>query len=404
VWTGKVVIVAGGDGTDASGVYGQLRDGAAVNPVTGQWHRIAPAPDGFSFQSASAVWTGKEMLIWRSAEGLSAGGDERVMAYNPGADTWRELPPSGLSVRLGAAVVWTGRGLFVWGGWTRESQASRLPDGALLDPQTGTWTPVAPAPIANRATPAAAITPGGVFVWGGDGPNGEQLADGATFDPASNSWRTLPAGPMAPTNNPHAAWTGHEVFVAGQHVDVAASVVSFSSAAFDLATSTWHAVPAPPGEGDAQTVHMLEFVGWTGTDVLLVQTSTPVVGGVTNVSDDRLDGFTWTPVDSNTGRRSSTTEAKPPGATNSDQARQSCGAVPFTATASSQGAFNVTATGTDCTTALSVAGASKGRNGGAYTFADFSCPQGSPSSTTGMAFWSYRCTSGPAQVLFDEQG
>ncbi|HZQ86565.1 MAG TPA: hypothetical protein VFA83_17090 [Acidimicrobiales bacterium] len=299
VWTGKEVIIAGGYGHDASGGYGEMRDGAAVDPVSGRWHNIAAAPDGFSSQSARVVWTGNEMLVWRSAGSMAAVGDERVMAYDPRTDAWRELPASGLSARDLAAVVWTGNRLLVWGGEVGSNPPTRLGDGAMLDPETGTWTPVAPAPIKGRAAPATVIIPGGVFVWGGYGPNVEQLADGAIFDPASNSWRAVPAGPMAGTNNPLAVWTGREAFVVGQHVDLGTAVISLTAAVFNPATSAWQAVPAPPGD-DVPTFHGLEYLGWTGIDVLLVQLSSPVHDGVSNVSDDQLDGFTWRPTSTGT--------------------------------------------------------------------------------------------------------
>jgi hypothetical protein len=81
-----------------------------------------------------------------------------------------------------------------------------------------------------------------------------------------------------------------------------------------------------------------------------------------------------------------------------------CGFVAFTATASSQGAFNITATGTDCQTARSVAGAAKGHDGAPYTFRTFDCPRGKQSPPSGITVWSYRCVGGKARVTFDEQG
>ncbi|MBV9662567.1 MAG: hypothetical protein JOZ37_01280 [Actinobacteria bacterium] len=398
VWTGKEVVVVGGSGFDPSGGFGERPDGAAFDPVTGGWSAIAAAPEGFSSQSAAAVWTGKEILVWRTGGSQSAIGDELVMAYDPSTDSWRKLPPSGLSLRTEAAVAWTGKDLFVWGG--DDGTHPKLRDGALLDPATGTWTPVADPPIVSRADAAAVATPAGVFVWGGSGPNGEQLADGAIYNPPTNSWRTIPAAPMAGSNNARAAWTGHEVFVAGQHFDMATAVDSLSTGAFNPATSTWQAVP-PPRAGDPQTRHLIEYVGWTGTDVLLVQRAMPSINGVSNVADDRLDGFTWTPGAASSPSRSATTIAD---TTTAGLPTQACGTVPFTSTASSQGAFNVTAVGTDCTTALSVAGASKGHNGDAYTFNGFTCPQASQSPPTGIELWTYRCTSGVAEVDFDEQG
>jgi hypothetical protein len=81
-----------------------------------------------------------------------------------------------------------------------------------------------------------------------------------------------------------------------------------------------------------------------------------------------------------------------------------CGLVAFTATASSQGAFDITESGTDCPTARSVAGAARGHNGTPYSFGAFTCPQGTASPPSGIAYFTYRCASTTASVTFAAQG
>ena len=63
IWTGRELIVWGGSGGSAKApvLYG---DGASYDPMTNTWHMLAPSP--LSPRSyASAVWTGKELVISR---------------------------------------------------------------------------------------------------------------------------------------------------------------------------------------------------------------------------------------------------------------------------------------------------------------------------------------------------
>ena len=59
-----------------------------------------------------SFWTGTEVLVWSSADSEgSTPGFEQFLAYDPSADRWRTLPPSGLSPRGDAVVVWAGQGV-----------------------------------------------------------------------------------------------------------------------------------------------------------------------------------------------------------------------------------------------------------------------------------------------------
>ena len=103
------------------------------------------------------------------------------------------MPEPPLSDRSGAAVVWAGDRLVVWGGTAPAAAAVRL-DGATWTPEAG-WRPMAPAPT-DRG-----LAPGGFAVWTGDevllgpvGPEaGEQGVAGLlAYAPASDRWRRIP--------------------------------------------------------------------------------------------------------------------------------------------------------------------------------------------------------------------
>jgi len=102
VWTGKEVVVVGGLIIDQ---YQALSDGAAFDPATGTWRRIAnrPAPGRVLF----AVWTGTEVFTLGS-DGIALDPISTAFAYNPVTDRWRQvpLPPSHKAPH---EVFWTGQ-------------------------------------------------------------------------------------------------------------------------------------------------------------------------------------------------------------------------------------------------------------------------------------------------------
>jgi N-acetylneuraminic acid mutarotase len=127
VWTGEEMLVWGvrhAVDSDATG--------ARFDPESGRWRPLAddPLPPFRRYEgtpgSQSAVWTGTEMVVWTGALGAEttqlpdgsadavAGTAERtaVIAYDPSADRWRELPDAP-GAGYNPAFVWTGKHLIV---------------------------------------------------------------------------------------------------------------------------------------------------------------------------------------------------------------------------------------------------------------------------------------------------
>jgi N-acetylneuraminic acid mutarotase len=180
-WTGKeLVILVGGFNPDGKPWPARLARAAAYDPATGRWRRIARLPAQASaaqalLGNARAVWDGREVLLVGSV-GRRTGG----YAYNPGTNRWRRLPRADTSGRTGAAMVWTGRRLIVWGG---RGPSGEIPaHGLAYDPQTNRWSPLPPAPIFGRPGPAAVWSGRELIVWGG-GDAHPRFADGAAFRP-----------------------------------------------------------------------------------------------------------------------------------------------------------------------------------------------------------------------------
>src|SRR5439155_23735644 len=113
VWTGSELIGWGG------GCCGDaFSDGAAYNPSTNSWRKLARSPLAPS-QGPLGAWTGHELVLF--VGGISPDGKPyparlaRAAAYNPATDTWRRIQPLP-APRGGATAVWDGREVLVVGG------------------------------------------------------------------------------------------------------------------------------------------------------------------------------------------------------------------------------------------------------------------------------------------------
>src|SRR5262245_44748081 len=99
----------------------------------------AASPRGESF----AFWTGQEMLVrgGNHNDGCPCQRGDGAR-YDPAKDEWTPISAVGApEPREGATAVWTGKEMIVWGGETYEGHTD-LNDGARYNPSTDTWTPV----------------------------------------------------------------------------------------------------------------------------------------------------------------------------------------------------------------------------------------------------------------------
>jgi hypothetical protein len=247
VWTGSEFIVWGGSGTPPTGTTTATTDsraGAAYDPSTDTWRRIAGAPLDPRLAPA-AVWTGQEMLVWGGLPVANAvDPSNEAAAYRPATDSWRRLPDAPVA---GYEATWTGTELIVLGA-----------DGdiAAYDPRADTWRslPAAPAVGYTRS-----------LVWTGTellmfvAPNGVDTAvTGFRLGPDDSSWR-----PTAPSNHwaleaSRMVWTGTEAVAVGQYPARSASGL-VGSVAYDPVTDTWREI------GSCQIGN---HVVWTGQLIL----------------------------------------------------------------------------------------------------------------------------------------
>jgi N-acetylneuraminic acid mutarotase len=281
IWTGEEMILWGG----FSGSYGNdvnRNDGARFVPTNNIWRPVSTENAPSARFVHSAVWTGREMLVWGGytdshaiysgahADGqLNSGG-----RYDPAKDSWRPITTQGAPSRRSAhAAVWTGREMIIWGGG---DATKALNDGARYDPEADTWTPLntkgAPCP---RIAAVAVWTGQEMLVWGGCARDIDARAahfeDGARYNPRTDCWL-----PMSSQGAPRgrsavgAFWTGSEMVVWGGVNDAQSESTKDpkrylgTGALYDPATDRWTPIPTK----GAPSPRLVSSV-WTGQGLFL---------------------------------------------------------------------------------------------------------------------------------------
>ena len=268
----------GGQNGSGGGVGGPIV-GAPTDPGAGParpkgWRKLAAGPLR-GRHGASAVWTGREMVVWGGAwrAGNASIWLDDGAAYDPANDRWRRLAVSPLPPRSDAVIAWTGTEILIWGG-QKEGSLDRFgdefDDGALYDPARDTWKAIATWPLAPRFGARAVWTGGRLVVWGGASAEAGQdpppLADGAAYDPAANRWTKMAAPPLAGRIAPLGAARGGAALLSWGLGPVAGDkrMPAADSAVYDPARNRWSpaaAVPAPPKQ-----TWCLDAPGCVGTD------------------------------------------------------------------------------------------------------------------------------------------
>ncbi|MFE3460806.1 hypothetical protein ACFXKD_24965 [Nocardiopsis aegyptia] len=149
----------------------------------------APAPFGTRVDH-SLVWTGTELFVWGGSGGERGGLHADGAAYAPDTDSWRVIADVDLSPRTRHTTVALGDGrVLVWGGSTAthsgDEDGLMARDGAIYDPGTDSWEPIADAPEARDLAPATVA--GDHVVFGGGGYQGDLLV----YSPEDDAWDSV---------------------------------------------------------------------------------------------------------------------------------------------------------------------------------------------------------------------
>ncbi len=172
VWTGSRVLVFGGYYLGGLAGSSDLNDGGSYNPATGTWTPLSQVGAPSARQWISAVWTGTKMVVWGGSHCAAPCG--AVSLYNNGAlydpvtNTWSPMSMVGAPTpREGSSMVWTGSKVLIFGGDINAAEVS-VADGAMYDPATDTWSPMANLNAPSARTLSSAVWTGTRMIqWGG---------------------------------------------------------------------------------------------------------------------------------------------------------------------------------------------------------------------------------------------
>jgi hypothetical protein len=199
VWTGQEMVELGGLRKNNT-----TNDGAAYDPATGRWHKIAPPAGNVGLSNAVTAWTGQQIFVTNGATASCPGG-EKVPAclpaaglYNPVTNRWTTtMLPLSLDGLAPDAAVWTGRDVILAA--TSDSNRSRL-GLASYNPVTGRWKLITPKlPVGHPIQDTSLVAAGGRLIlwslWSKDRetPQGGTVSFGVDVlaRQASGSWRNV---------------------------------------------------------------------------------------------------------------------------------------------------------------------------------------------------------------------
>ncbi len=273
IWTGKEMILFGGEGPGVS-----YDDGARYNFAEDSWQTLPMENAPSSRTGATAVWTGKEMIVWGGFGGKFGNDTNRNdgARYNPEKNSWTLVSTENApKARFDHKAVWTGKEMIVWGGYT-DSHAryggsfapAHLKSGGRYNPAKNSWTDVTTkgAPSA-RVGDAAAWTGKEMIIWGGADTK-EVLGDGMRYNPAKDAWKPVSAkGAPCARMNPMSVWTGKEMIVwGGNSRDVGSACVYYQDGArYNPDTDTW----TPMSRVGAPKERTMAVAVWTGKEMIL---------------------------------------------------------------------------------------------------------------------------------------
>lgn len=198
---------------------GRLLSSGGIYSVTdGEWLPVEPLPSEERRRGHTAVWTGDRVVIWGGLPVADEpGGPPPIETagygaqYDPTADQWDDLPPSGLAPRRGHSLIWTGRELIVFGGV--DASGNVLGDGGILragrvrgdgsstaddvgDLAAGVWSRFELGDLstfagAARTHHSASYNGAYMVITGGIGVDGGLLDDAYAYDVGNDRWSLI---------------------------------------------------------------------------------------------------------------------------------------------------------------------------------------------------------------------
>lgn len=225
-WTGRTLILLGGQPAILTDTARGYRDGASFNPALNRWQHIAPPvpPNGHPLTWRAAVMANGQLLAWSewatsrrtgpNTEADSGGVD--LFAYREDTGRWRLVPPAAGMLPDAEEVLWAGQ-FAVVRGITYNCGACPgpwVPEATdLYSPLRNTWTRLPPDPLGGSNlvsawTGAALISfnPGGQF-------GRVHPGDASVYDASLRHWNRLPPAPFGCDTEDSPAWTGRQLLL-----------------------------------------------------------------------------------------------------------------------------------------------------------------------------------------------
>ncbi len=164
VWSGKEMVVWGGYGSTEP-YY--LSTGGRYDPATDTWRSTSmnDAPPGRD--THTAIWTGTRMIVWGGYSNVGIGYLDSGGVYDPATDKWTPTTMEGAPPgRSDHSAVWTGREMVVWGG------IAAATTGGRYTPGSDSWAPTSETNAPPWRAEHTAVWAGGfMIVFGGVGDN-----------------------------------------------------------------------------------------------------------------------------------------------------------------------------------------------------------------------------------------
>lgn len=223
-----------------------LRDGALVDPATGEWEPVADAPYGFS--NARAVTLGDDVYVLTGCRERSCDGPLDLLRYDVAVDRWTELGPVPEGGPSYALLVAVGDRLLV----LADSDENGERADHLYDPASGTWTELPDDPLPDVYDRFALVDGDRLLLFGSAVSPGGGSKLGAAYDPGTGGWTRLPDAPGG----------GYQVWRSGDQAWLNPHFGRTGGGVLDLRTDEWHPFPdRPPGLGDDDAMDLAGVIG-----------------------------------------------------------------------------------------------------------------------------------------------
>jgi hypothetical protein len=273
-WTGRQLFVFGGQPLTRKTTPGPAAD--LYDPASGRWAVTGTAPLGRELSQPATVWTGR-LVVVAGVEGSRV----EVASYDPVTGRWRRQDPPlpAAHPALGIAMAATADRVIVWSLWGRTQQTGpnsatgyagvdvrALAAGRWRD-VTGGWPQqqVVPQPLFTGRQ--ILVPPGQLWCGRCSHPFGDRL--GLLADPGTLRTTRLPRGPLDGTD-PVMVWTGDAALAINPGTEISGPGVHVrpgDMAVWDPASGAWRRLPGAP-----RTLQPDAAPAWTGRELLGIAT------------------------------------------------------------------------------------------------------------------------------------